>query len=191
MHWSKTQSSKGLQGYSYYRNVMQVVSFLCDILLFCEISISKDKSVWFGVYGVWLRLISACREKCKPTRQIIYFCLKDQARIQDFLKGGWSRPGGTAKCVCVCVCGGGVMIAPVGEKLLIEHTKFSATRGGDHPYPPPPLDPPLRTGCIVLSSLLFQTLCKCRRRGRLNIKMMVRPKRRPWTKKNLKVVLQM
>ena len=29
------------------------------------------------------------------------------------------------------------MIAPVGEKLLFEHTKFSATRGGDHPYPPP------------------------------------------------------
>ena len=27
------------------------------------------------------------------------------------------------------------MIAPVGEKLLFEHTKFSATRGGgDHPY---------------------------------------------------------
>ena len=34
------------------------------------------------------------------------------------------------------------MIAPVGEKLLFEHTKFSATRGGgDHPYhhPPPPV----------------------------------------------------
>ena len=25
------------------------------------------------------------------------------------------------------------MIAPVGEKLLFEHTKFSATRGGDLP----------------------------------------------------------
>ena len=31
------------------------------------------------------------------------------------------------------------MIAPVGEKLLFEHTTFSATRGlvGDHPYHPP------------------------------------------------------
>ena len=30
------------------------------------------------------------------------------------------------------------VIAPVGEKLLFEHTKFSATRGGgDHPYHPP------------------------------------------------------
>ena len=52
-----------------------------------------------------------------------------QARIQDFLKGG-----GGAK-------GGGV-IAPVGEKLLFEHKKISATRGGDHPCKPP-LDPPL------------------------------------------------
>ena len=42
-----------------------------------------------------------------------------QARVQDFLKGG---PGGTAK-------GRGV-IAPVGEKLLFEHTTFSATRRG-------------------------------------------------------------
>ena len=43
--------------------------------------------------------------------------------------------------------GGGVMatrgggwsavIAPVGEKLLFEHTKFSATRGGWSPLPPP------------------------------------------------------
>ena len=29
---------------------------------------------------------------------------------------------------------GGGVIAPVGEKLLFEHTKFSATRGDDHPY---------------------------------------------------------
>ena len=33
------------------------------------------------------------------------------------------------------------MIAPVGEKLLFEHTKFSATRGGGitHPYHPHPV----------------------------------------------------
>ena len=44
-----------------------------------------------------------------------------QARIQDFLKGG----GG------VTATRGGWLgvIAPVGEKLLFEHTKFSATRG--------------------------------------------------------------
>ena len=37
------------------------------------------------------------------------------------------------------------MIAPVGEKLLFEHNKISATRGGgDLPcHPPPPPDPPL------------------------------------------------
>ena len=33
---------------------------------------------------------------------------------------------------------GGGVIAPVGEKLLFEHTTFSATRGGDHPYHPTP-----------------------------------------------------
>ena len=43
-----------------------------------------------------------------------------QARIQDFLKGGGGGDGHK---------GGGV-IAPVGEKLLFEHTTFSATRGG-------------------------------------------------------------
>ena len=37
------------------------------------------------------------------------------------------------------------MIAPVGEKLLFERNKISATRGGggDLPCHPPPLDPPL------------------------------------------------
>ena len=30
------------------------------------------------------------------------------------------------------------MIAPVGEKLLFEHTKFSAIRGGGVITPPPP-----------------------------------------------------
>ena len=46
--------------------------------------------------------------------------------------GGWSQGGGG---------GWSGVIAPVGEKLLFEHTKFSATRGGggDHPYPPPPV----------------------------------------------------
>ena len=55
-----------------------------------------------------------------------------------FSEGGGGA-GGTAK-------GGGGVIAPVGEKLLFEHTKFSATRGGggDHPYHHHPLDPPLR-----------------------------------------------
>ena len=34
---------------------------------------------------------------------------------------------------------GGGVIAPVGEKLLFEHTQFSATRGGGwSPLPPPP-----------------------------------------------------
>ena len=49
---------------------------------------------------------------------------------------GDGQGGGTAR--------GGV-IAPVGEKLLFEHTQFSATRGGGviTPTPPPPLDPPL------------------------------------------------
>ena len=53
-----------------------------------------------------------------------------QARIQDFLKGGGVEGQGGAK-------GGG--IAPVGEKLLFEHKKISATKGGDLPcHPPPP-----------------------------------------------------
>ena len=44
--------------------------------------------------------------------------------------GGWWPQGG--------------VIAPVGEKLLFEHTKFSATRGGGwSPLPPHPLYPPL------------------------------------------------
>ena len=52
----------------------------------------------------------------------------------------------------MCVWGG--VIAPVGEKLLFEHTQFSATRGGggDHPYYPP-LDPPL--GYIFTDQRLF------------------------------------
>ena len=42
------------------------------------------------------------------------------------------------------------VIAPVGEKLLFEHTKFSATRGGgDHPYhhphPPTPVSATVRS----------------------------------------------
>ena len=41
--------------------------------------------------------------------------------------GGGDGQGGPLR-------GGGV-IAPVGEKLLFEHTKFSATRGGS-PLPP-------------------------------------------------------
>ena len=46
--------------------------------------------------------------------------------------------GGTAKG------GGGGVIAPVGEKLLFEHTTFSATRGVGVITPTtPPLDPPL------------------------------------------------
>ena len=58
--------------------------------------------------------------------------------------GGGDGQGGPLR-------GGGGVIAPVGEKLLFEHTKFSATReGGDHPYPPP-LDPPL--GLIYLTCL--------------------------------------
>ena len=54
-----------------------------------------------------------------------------QARIQDFLKGGGGDgQGGPLR--------GG--IAPVGEKLLFEHTKFSATRGVGviTPTTPPP-----------------------------------------------------
>ena len=48
--------------------------------------------------------------------------LPTQARIQDFLKGGGGEgQGGPLR--------GGV-IAPVGEKLLFEHTQISATRGG-------------------------------------------------------------
>ena len=48
---------------------------------------------------------------------------------------------------------GGGVIAPVGEKLLFEHIKFSATGGGDHPYHPPPLDPPLT--CIHKQKSVF------------------------------------
>ena len=64
-----------------------------------------------------------------------------QARIQDFLKGGGDGQGGPLR-------GGGV-IAPVGEKFLFEHTKFSATRGGDHPYHHPPMDLPLSVNAEV------------------------------------------
>ena len=55
-----------------------------------------------------------------------------QARIQDFLKGGGGGDGHKG--------GWGVIgvIAPVGEKLLFGHTKFSATRGGGDPTLPPP-----------------------------------------------------
>ena len=61
-----------------------------------------------------------------------------QARIQDFLKGGGGGEGQGGPLR------GGV-IAPVGEKLLFEHTTISATRGGmiTPVTPPPPLDPPL------------------------------------------------
>ena len=46
---------------------------------------------------------------------------------------------------------GGGVIAPVGEKLLFEHTIISATRGGGVIYPaPPPPDPPLDRLSIVL-----------------------------------------
>ena len=55
--------------------------------------------------------------------------------------------------MCVCGGGGGV-IAPIGEKLLFEHTKFSATRGGViTPTTHPPLDPPL--GYIFTDQRLF------------------------------------
>ena len=58
-----------------------------------------------------------------------------QARIQGCLKGGGgvTARGGGAKGG-----GGGGVIAPVGEKLLFEHTKFSAIRGGGVITPPPP-----------------------------------------------------
>ena len=73
---------------------------------------------------------SGCWGKFKDDFFYLFF-RNSQARIQDFLKGGGGDShGGPLR-------GGGV-IAPVGEKLLFEHTKFSATRGGDHPYHPPP-----------------------------------------------------
>ena len=72
---------------------------------------------------------------CRPT------CLS-----HDFIAGresgagadtGFSEGGGGG----VMATGGGGGIAPVGEKLLFEHTQFSATRGGI--IPTPPLYPPL------------------------------------------------
>ena len=51
----------------------------------------------------------------------LYNSIAYQARIQDFLKGGGGEgQGGPLRGV----------IAPVGEKLLFEHTQISATRGG-------------------------------------------------------------
>ena len=50
------------------------------------------------------------------------------------------------------------MIAPVGEKLLFEHTKFPATRGGGGVITPTthPLDPPLsvQLASSVLSNFI-------------------------------------
>ena len=61
-----------------------------------------------------------------------FFSITNQARIQDFLKGGEGQ-GGPLRG------GGGGVIAPVGEKVLLEHKKLSATRGVcDHPCTPPP-----------------------------------------------------
>ena len=55
------------------------------------------------------------------------------------------------------------MIAPVGEKLLFEHTTFSATKGGggDHPYPPP-LDPPLTCVYVGMYVVMYIIICRCK-----------------------------
>ena len=80
---------------------------------------------------------SVCTQLCDTRSLNIQFLFLDtrQARIQDFLKGGGVKARGDRQ-------GGGV-IAPVGEKLLFEHNKISATRGGVIYPVTPPLDPPL------------------------------------------------
>ena len=87
-----------------------------------------------------------------------------QARIQDFLKGG----GGDGHK------GGGWsgVIAPVGEKLLFEHTKFSATKGGWSPLPHTP--PVSATVLTMMVMMIIMTMKIIMIVGLLMLKMPMR-----------------
>ena len=63
--------------------------------------------------------------KTRTKKPIQKFSTIQQARIQDFLKGGG---GGDGHKVGGGVIGGDRPLS--AKKLLFEHTKFSATRGG-------------------------------------------------------------